>query len=150
MTHETRGHAGIAMLHPSHPENVGGVVRAAGCFDADYVATVGHSYNHQASAVGHENHIPIWHFPKFKDLLVSLPYDTELVAVDYNDDATQLSEFDHSERALYVLGEEGPGFEQHPDVLDRADRTVYMDSEYCMNVAVAGNMVLRDRYLTRP
>lgn len=125
---------------------MGAVARATGCFDADYMATIGTKYDHHATAVGHERHVPIWYFNKFRDLKVSFPWDTKIVAVDYNDDATPLSEYQHPERAMYVLGEEGPGFEQYPEVLERADDTVYIDAEYCMNVAVAGNMVLRDRY----
>jgi len=146
MTHEKRGPYAIAMLHPSHPENVGGVARATGCFDADYLATIGHKYEGHASAVGHDRHTPIWHFLRFKDLLVSLPYKTELVAIDFNEDATRLRDFKHPERALYVLGEEGPGFQNHPEVLERVEHIVYIPAEYCMNVAVAGNMVLEDRY----
>jgi tRNA G18 (ribose-2'-O)-methylase SpoU len=146
MTHESRGHYGIAMLHPSHKENVAGVARACGCFNADYMMTIGHKYESHAAAVGHDRHIPIWHLPSFREVKIALPYDTEIIAVDYNEDATPLSEFSHPERGLYVLGEEGPGFKNNPEALDRADETVYIDSEYCMNVAVAGNMVLRDRY----
>ena len=137
------------MLHPAHAENVGGVIRAAGCFDADYVSTIGHEYKGHATSVGHDRHVPIWYHDSFRDLKVSLPYATEIVAVDYNEDATKLSNFQHPERALYILGQEGPGFEEHEEVLERADRTVYIDAEYCMNMAVAGNMILRDRYNER-
>jgi tRNA(Leu) C34 or U34 (ribose-2'-O)-methylase TrmL len=146
MTHDKRGHYGIAMLHPSHAENVAGVARATGCFDADYMATIGTNYEHHPASVGHERHTPIWQFDRFGTLCESMPHDTEIVAVDFNDNATPLSEFQHPERAMYVLGEEGPGFQQYPGVLNDADETVYMEAEYCMNVAVAGNMVLRDRY----
>lgn len=143
MTHEHRGHYGIAMLHPAHQENIGSVVRAAGCFDADYVATIGTRYGGHATSCGHQRHVPIWAFTE-----VAVPKDTKLVAIDYDENATPLSEFNHPERAMYILGEEGPGFENHPKVLENADETVYIESDYCMNVAVAGNMVLRDRYMS--
>jgi len=146
MTHNRRGHYGIAMLTPSHKENISGVARATGCFDADYMAVVGRDYDDHAAGVGHDRHTPIWQFKHTVDFLGSLPYDTQVVAIDVDEDATPLSEYHHPERAIYVLGEEGPGFENHQDVLDRADDTVYIESEYCMNVAVAGNMILRDRY----
>lgn len=146
MTHESRGHYGIAMLHPAHQENVAGVARATGVFDADYMATIGTEYEHHAASVGHGKHLPIWYFPEFRDFKISLPKDTEIIAVDYDDTATKLSEFAHPERAVYLLGEEGPGFENYEEVIKRADRKVYIESEYCMNVAVAGNMILRDRY----
>lgn len=146
MTHETRGHVGVAVLHPSHPENVGGIIRSAACFDADYVAVIGHQYSGEATAVGHDRHLPVWYFNFFRNLKISLPYDTDIVAVDYDAESQKLAEFAHPERALYVLGEEGDGFDRHRDVLERADSRVYIPTEYCLNVAVAGSMVLGDRY----
>jgi len=149
MAHEMRGHYGIAMAHPTHEENIGAVARATGCFDADYMALIGREYSDHPASVGHERHTPIWQFPDFNHLVKSLPYDTEIVAVDVDDDATDITQFEHPQRALYVLGQEGPGFEKHREVLSAADRTVYIESEYCLNVAVAGNVVLQDRYVSQ-
>ena len=150
MTHDTRGHCGIAMFNPQYRENMGAVARATGCFDVDYMAVVGGNYKHAATAVGHDKHVPIWQFERLSQLFKTMPHNTEIVAIDYDENAEKLADFEHPERALYVLGQEGPAFELAGDTIEQAkDQTVYIETEYCMNVAVAGNMVLRDRYLTR-
>lgn len=146
MTHDSRGHVGIAMLRPDHDENVGSVLRGAGCFDADYVALIESEYGGSPTDVGHGRHVPRWEFDDLAGFLAARPADTTLVAVHVDESARPLRSYRHPERAVYLLGEEGPGFDRCPAALDAADSTVYIPSEYCLNVAVAANVVLADRY----
>lgn len=137
-----RGTCGIGIFQPEFDANVGSLIRSARCFDADYVFTVGGKWSGHPTACGHEGHIPIHHYEEF-EWRHKVPDGAVPVRVDYTETAAPLSNFHHPEKAVYLLGNEGCGFDYMDDP---PANTVYIPSEYCLNVAVAASIVLQDRY----
>ena len=78
-----------------------------------------------------------------EDLHDAIPYDTVPVAVDLIDGATSLKNYVHPERAFYIFGAEDATLGKR--VLSWCRDTVYVPTNYCMNLAATVNVVLYDR-----
>lgn len=147
MTDE-RGYYGIGVHHPKHEVNIGTLWRTAHIMGAGFVFTVGQRYQRQCSdTVKAWRHTPLLHFTDIDDLLDHLPYSCPLVGVEAGILAThRLSAFVHPERAAYLLGAEDHGLA--PDVAERCHHVIEIDAArpLCLNVAVAGSLVLYDRF----
>lgn len=142
------GYFGIAVWHPKTESNVGTLWRHANLYGAAFVGTVGLRYWHQASDTSKvDRRIPLIHYADFDDLVRHLPHGCPIIGVELDPRAKLLDEsFHHDERALYLLGAEDHGLP--PAVLDRCHRIVQIPtpSVQSMNVAVAGTLVMHDRY----
>lgn len=88
-------------------------------------------------------HVPLQSFEDFPAFAASIPMECELIGVELHEDATPLKRFSHPERAIYLLGAEDHGLS--PDALKRCDRVVQIESRLCLNVAVAGSIVMWHR-----
>lgn len=143
-SHRPRGHYGVGIYEPQSTINVGTIVRAAGCFGADYVVSIGKEYDGSQADVGHYRHIPVFNFPNWENFENSIPKNSEIVLVDYDPSAYDIDEFQNPERAAYMIGSEGSGFPQ--EILEKGYRSVYINSEFCLNAAMAASVVLRERY----
>jgi tRNA G18 (ribose-2'-O)-methylase SpoU len=87
--------------------------------------------------------IPLYHLNTIKDALDFMPYDCPLIAIEQSDKSVPLQTFRHPERAVYLLGAEDHGI---PDeVLSKCQKVVHIDTPMCLNVAVAGSIVMYDR-----
>jgi len=143
-----RGFFGIGVYRPKHEVNVGSLWRTAIAYDAAFLATIGRRYTYQASDTGNAaRHTPLHHYPDLDDLIAHLPHGCPVVGVELDPRATQLDEFRHPERALYLLGAEDHGLP--PKVIDRCHYLVGIPSVLprSLNVAVAGGIVIAHRYL---
>lgn len=143
-----RGYFGIGIYDWRHEENIGTLWRSALTFGADFIFTVGRPYKHQPSdTVKAPRHVPLYDYPTFERFAELMPRGAPLVAVEQCDGATTLPEFQHPERAIYLLGSEANGLPA--DVLERCHHHVIVPSEraICLNVAVAGSLVLYDRFV---
>lgn len=143
-----RGYCGIGIYGSKTPANVGTLWRSAGNMGAAFIFTVGKRYPKQASdTIKAWKHTPLFEWADFDDLRQHAPRDCELVAVEMDDGhgyaPKMLPEFDHPERAIYLLGAEDRGIPQ--DVIADCARMVAVPSTRCLNVAVAGSIVLYDR-----
>ena len=78
------------------------------------------------------------------DLRSVIPYDCVPVAVDLIEGATHLPLYKHPERAFYIFGAEDATLGK--SVTDWCRDTIYINTEYCMNLAATVNVVLYDRY----
>lgn len=144
----SRGFACVALTNPKTPENVGGVLRAAGCYGAAQVSISGargsNTYNkmlrHGTNTSRAHRHMPVF---IVDDPLLYRPYDTQIVAVDLIEGAVSLPGFVHPERALYVFGAEDGTLGRA--VTDRAQHVVSVPTRHCMNLAACVNVVLYDR-----
>lgn len=137
-----RGYYGIGIIGSKTPVNVGTLWRSAGLMGASYIFTVGKRYPRQASdTIKAWKHIPLHEYESPENF--QLPHDCKLVAVEQTDSARDLRDFRHPERAIYLLGAEDRGIPQK--LQDRAHYTVQIPSDRCLNVAVAGSIVLYDR-----
>lgn len=139
----------IGLIDPKSPTNVGGVMRAAGCYRADAVFYTGTRYLRAArfntDTHGAAREIPL---TGVASLLEQLPADTRLVCVELVEGATPLPEYRHPARAFYIFGPEDGTIEQA--LIDRADDVVYVPTKGCMNLAASVNVVLYDRMAKSP
>jgi tRNA(Leu) C34 or U34 (ribose-2'-O)-methylase TrmL len=134
----------IGLINPKSPENVGAVMRAAGCFQADKVLYTGRRY---ARAAGFRTdtkdmaqQIPLL---GVDTLLESLIPGMQLVCVELVEGAMPLPAFEHPPQAMYVFGPEDGSIDQA--LIDRADAVVYLPTVGCLNLAATVNVVLYDR-----
>ncbi len=135
---------GIGLINPKSVTNVGAVMRAAGCYQADAVFYSGSRYARAQKFHTDTKHVhratPLTHC---EDLLDCLPAGVKLVCVELVEGATPLPAFEHPAEALYVFGPEDGTISQQ--VIDRADAVVYVPTIGCMNLAASVNVVLYDR-----
>ena len=137
----TRGYFGIGLLNPKYDVNIAGVLRAAGCYGAAFVAYTGRRYKrHGADTYKIARHLPLIHGV---DLRLLIPFDCVPVAVDMVPDATPLPEYEHPERAFYILGPEDGTLGWK--TLDWCRDIVQVPTTGCMNLAATANVLAYDR-----
>lgn len=134
----------IGLINPKSPENVGMVMRAAGCYEADKVFYTGVRFDRARQFFTdtknmHEK-IPL---QRAEDLLATVPEGAKIVAVELVEGATPLIHFQHPEQAYYIFGPEDGSLTQ--TILDACDHVVYIPTIGCMNLAATVNVVLYDR-----
>lgn len=132
--------------------NVGSLWRSASLYEASILFTVGRPYGNKkdcknADTVKAFKHTPLMHFEDPAGLKLSLPRSTVLVGVELTDSAQWIDEFDHPERACYVLGSEDNGLSRA--MIDACHRIVKLPGRMSMNVACAGTVVMHDRWTKR-
>ncbi|MEI6859603.1 MAG: RNA methyltransferase [Shewanella sp.] len=139
----------IGLVNPKSPTNVGGVMRAAGCYQANEILYTGKRYALAAKHRGEQYntdtkgaglHIPL---TATDDLLSARTDGVKLVCVDLVVGAIPLPEFIHPDKAIYVFGPEDGTIEQ--SLIDEADAVVYVPTVGCMNLAASVNVLLYDR-----
>ncbi len=157
---EENSHVTIGLSNPKSPSNVGGVMRAAGCYSVDKVLYTGRRYAHAAKFIGSKNNtdtqqsrdqIPLVAIEDFLQLkqpnmeqqLENLPDSTKIICVDLVEGAIPLPLFQHPDQAIYIFGPEDGTITQ--TVIDQADDVVYVPTVGCMNLAATVNVLLYDR-----
>ena len=142
MTEKTS--VGIGLINPKSPSNVGAIMRAAGCFGANYVLYTGQRYSKAAKfhtdTKQASQHIPL---SGVDDLATAVSAGVKIVCVDLIEGAVALPDFTHPEHALYVFGPEDGTINQ--SIIDAADAAVYIPTKGCLNLAATVNVVLYDR-----
>ena len=144
-----KGYFGIGVEGLSKPLNAGNLFRSAQAFGASFLFTVGASYAEGAGRGGGDTsrapgRVPLYAFPDAGAM--ALPRGCALVGVELLDEAVALPSFRHPVRAAYILGPErdtlsGP-------VLGRCAHVVRIPTAFCVNVAMAGAIVMYDRLTT--
>ena len=76
----------------------------------------------------------------------SLPHGCRLVGIEFRDDASDLPSFTHPGQAAYVLGAELSSLS--PALVERCDFLVKIPTKFCVNVAIAGALVMYDRMIS--
>ena len=140
-----RGYTAIGLHNCKDPANVGGVLRAAGCYEADMVVLGGERASIALSHLKTDTRKTYRHIPTLtpNDVLEAIPYKAQIVAVDLVDDAVSLCNFKHPENAFYVFGPEDGTLGN--DILERSHHRVFVPTSHCMNLAATANVVLYDR-----
>jgi len=137
----TRGYAAIGLFHPKTEANVGGALRAAGCYGAAMVAVSGQRYARcRTDTMRAYRHLPMI---QCDDLHEVVPFDCVPVAVDLIKGARPLTSYQHPERAFYIFGPEDGTLGKA--VTDWCRDVVYVSTMHCMNLAATVNVVLYDR-----
>lgn len=143
-----RGFYGIGIVGSKTPLNVGTLWRSAFSLGAAFIFTAGRRYPRQATdTLKSYRHIPLIEFPDVESLWDAIPYDCVPVAVELDPRARPIDAYTHPERAIYLLGAEDNGL---PRVaIERARDVIQLPGSFCLNVAVAGSIVMYDRAAKR-
>jgi tRNA G18 (ribose-2'-O)-methylase SpoU len=141
-----RGYFGIGVERLSKPMNAGNLFRSAHAFGASFVFTIAAGYSvregRSDTSRAPEN-IPWYAYESLAAF--NPPEGCRLVGVELVDDAVELPVFPHPPRACYVLGPERESLS--PELLARCDQLVKIPTRFCINVAMAGAIVMYDRML---
>jgi tRNA G18 (ribose-2'-O)-methylase SpoU len=143
----TRGYFGIGAERISKPLNLGNLFRSAHAFGASFVFTIGahpDALDFFADTSKSSSHLPYYHWETLEDM--SLPEDCRLVGVELMSESEDLPSFRHPVRAAYVLGPELGALS--PELVARCDHLVRIPTDFCINVAMAGAVVMYDRVRT--
>lgn len=136
-----RGYAAIGLHNPKTAINVGSALRAAQCYDAAFVAHTGQRYRSASTdTMKAYRHLPLI---GVDDLFSVIPHDCVPVAVDLLDDARDLTNYIHPERAFYIFGPED-GTLGHK-ITDKCRDKIFVPTRWCMNLAACVNVILYDR-----
>ena len=138
-----RGYYGIGIYMPKTTENMGTLWRSAHNFGADFIFTIGARYKKQpGDTTFASRHIPLYNYQTYEDFSKTLPFNSDLVFIEQTNGSTNLKEFEHPERAIYILGAEDKGV---PIEMMKGFQKIFIDTPMCLNVAVAGSIVMFDR-----
>ncbi len=140
-----RGYCGIGVLNLKRAINYGTLFRSAYDFGVDFIFLIGKRFEKQSSDTNRtERHLPLFEYLTFDDFYSHMPYDCQLVSVEICAKAKLIRIFSHPERAIYLLGQEDGSLPQ--EVIDKSFGVIKIPTRYCLNVAVAGSIVLYDRF----
>ena len=139
-----RGYFAIGAERISKELNLGNLVRSAHGFGASFFFTIGSELSRReafADTSKAAGHMPIYSYPTPAEL--ALPKRCKLVGIELLEDAIDLPSFRHPLLAAYVLGPERGSLS--PGVVERCDYIVKIPTSFCVNVAMAGAIVMYDR-----
>lgn len=140
-----RGYCGVGVLNMKTKINYGTLFRSAYAFGADFIFLIGKRFKKQCSDTTQSHrHLPLFEYPTFDDFYSHIPYDCRLVSVEICDGARLIRNFCHPKRAVYLLGQEDGSLPK--EILDKSFGIIKIPTHYCLNVAVAGSIVLFDRF----
>lgn len=136
-------YVGIGLDNPKFDINVGAVMRAAGVYNADFMAASGKRFKSaKTDTMKAYRRIPLFRPDNVLDLM---PFDCVPVAVDLVPDAIALPEYKHPKRAFYIFGAEDATLGDR--ILSRCRDKIYVPTNGCMNLAATVNVILYDRLL---
>jgi len=140
-----RGYCGIGVLNIKSEINYGTLFRSAYAFGVDFIFLIGKRFKKQSSDTTQAHrHLPLYEYVSFEDFYDHIPYDCQLVSVEICEKAKLIKVFSHPERAVYLLGKEDGSLPN--DVIDKSWGVIKIPTAQCLNVAVAGSIVLYDRF----
>ena len=143
-----RGYFAIGIQNNKTPANLGTLWRTAHVLGAAFIFTIGTRYKHQPADVYRTpRHIPLYRYDTVDEFIAARPVDCPIVGVELRLESVPLPLVKHPTRAIYVLGPEdqsiSPALRRHLDFI--VDIPQPGMPEGCLNVAVAGSIVLYDR-----
>ena len=143
-----RGFFAIGVEGLSKPMNAGTLFRSAHAFGASFVFTLGGVWSsgeaRLSDTADSASEVPHYHFAGVDDL--RLPDRCALVGIELMADSVELPSFRHPRSAAYVLGPERGSLS--PALVERCDHIIRIPTSFCINLAVAGSIVMYDRLLS--
>ncbi|HBU96952.1 RNA methyltransferase [Thalassospira lucentensis] len=143
-----RGYFGIGIEGASKPLNVGTLFRSAHAFGASFAFTVDADFRKERSNITDTSksgeQMPYYHFPNHDNFF--LPTGCRMVGIELTPDAIELPSFKHPSQAAYILGPERGNLSQ--GMQDRCDFIIKIPMSFCVNVAIAANIVMYDRLIS--
>lgn len=143
-----RGFFGIGVEGISKEQNVGTIARTAHSFGASFFFTIDPDVDVERMRTSDTsdafNHVPYYEYSNVQEL--ELPNKCALVGVELMDESIELPSFRHPQRAAYVLGPEMGNLS--PELCEKCDHIIKIPMKFCVNVGVAGALVMYDRLLS--
>ena len=143
-----RGYFGIGVEGVSKPMNMGALMRTAHAFGASFVFSVNASHKvrqvYSADTSKSYENVPYYPWDTIDD--IALPKGCQIVGIELTDDAVELPSFKHPKSAAYVLGRERGDLS--PEMLERCAHVVKIPTKFCINVSLAGALVMYDRVIS--
>jgi tRNA G18 (ribose-2'-O)-methylase SpoU len=139
-----RGYFAIGAERMSKSLNLGNLMRSAHAFGASFTFTIGARYSaHEAYADTSRSqiHMPHYNWDGLDEM--AFPKGVKLVGIELVEGAIDLPSFRHPQQAAYVLGPERGSLSD--ELLERCDYVVKIPTSFCVNVAMAGAIVMYDR-----
>ena len=134
----------LGILNPKNAQNMGSILRAAGCYGVSSVFYTGQRYGYarqfNTDTQNRHTEIPL---VGCHDLFEVKPKGARIVAVELVEGATPLPAYTHPANAFYIFGPEDSSIKQSQ--LDQCDDIVYVPTRGCMNLAATVNVLLYDR-----
>ncbi len=144
-----RGYFAIGVEGISKPMNLGNLMRSAHAFGASFFFVVAPAVStretRHSDTSDSSNHLPLYTYDTVEDLV--LPRGCALVGVEFTPDAVDLPSFHHPSAAAYVLGPERGALSAA--MTARCDHLVKIPTKFCINLGVAGALLMYDRQLAR-
>ncbi len=144
-----RGYFAIGAERISKPMNLGSLMRSAHAFGASFFFTIAADVNARevsySDTADSEKHLPLYTYESVGEL--TLPRGCTLVGVEFTQDAVELPSFHHPSAAAYVFGPERG--ELSGGLIERCDQVIKIPTKFCVNVGVAGAIVMYDRLISR-
>ncbi len=140
----SKGYSCIGLVNPKTPENVGSVMRAAGCYGVNSVFYTGKRYE-MAKQFCTDTKNAHYNIPLIgvEDLQSVIPLGCVPIAVDLIPGAKPLPEYKHPARAFYIFGPEDGTLKKQ--ITNFCKETIYVPTNGCMNLAAAVNVIMYDR-----
>ncbi|WP_028025492.1 RNA methyltransferase [Enterovibrio calviensis] len=139
-----QGYSCIGLVNPKTPENVGSVMRAAGCYGVNSVFYTGTRYDRAAKfCTDTKNRVLDTPLIGVEDLKAIVPVGCIPIAVELAEGAKPLPDYKHPARAFYIFGPEDNSLKK--EITDFCAETIYVPTNGCMNLAAAVNVILYDR-----
>ncbi|NBX73121.1 MAG: TrmH family RNA methyltransferase [Alphaproteobacteria bacterium] len=142
-----RGYFAVGVEGISKSGNLGNLYRTAHAFGASFVFTIDSHVERaellNADTSHADDHMPYYEWPNVAGM--QLPKDCQLVGVELVENSIALPRFKHPLRAAYVLGPELGSLSS--DLQERCKYIVQIPSRFCLNVGIAGALVMYDRIL---
>ena len=142
--HSTQNYACIGLHNPKSPENVGSVMRAAGCYGVNSVYYTGKRYDTAkpfcTDTQNSYEKLPLIGVDELKSII---PIGCVPIAVDLIEGAKPLPSYKHPPRAFYIFGPEDGTLKKA--ITSFCSETIYVPTDGSMNLAAAVNVILYDR-----
>jgi tRNA G18 (ribose-2'-O)-methylase SpoU len=139
-----RGYFAIGAERISKPMNMGALLRSAHAFGAKFFFTIAahpRAFEAKSDTSRAAHHLPVYQWASADEM--TLPLQCKLVGVEFIEGATDLPAFRHPLHAAYVLGPELGVLSD--GLLARCDHVIKIPTAFCINVAMAGAIVMYDR-----
>jgi len=143
-----RGYFAIGVEGISKPMNLGAVLRTAHAFHASFCFTIGACFNVR-DVLASDTSVAFDSMPVqiYENLAAfQQPLGSRIVGIEITDDAVDLPSFTHPPAAIYVLGAEKDSLT--PAMQERCDFIIKIPTRFCVNVSVAGAIVMYDRMIS--
>jgi tRNA G18 (ribose-2'-O)-methylase SpoU len=143
-----RGYFGIGVEGISKPMNLGAVLRTAHAFNASFAFAINAAFDVRA-VLASDTSVALNNMPVqlYDDVAAfTLPLGCRLIGIEITEEAIDLPSFTHPLAAAYVLGAEQDSLS--PALQERCDFIVRIPTRFCVNLSVAGAIVMYDRMVS--